>query len=85
MRDTEPTEVTQSQQGGLLALVEASQDRDILADYRTIANAFDDEDYRTIIDLAWRHQFDNERLHFKREIRELQQYVCSRIQPTRSL
>jgi hypothetical protein len=72
-------DVAQGQQGALIALIEVSQDRDIVNDYRTIADAFDDDDYRALIDLAWRHQFNDERLNFKRQIRELQQHVCSRI------
>jgi len=31
-----------------------------------------------LIDIAWRHQFDSERYAFKREIRELQEYVVRR-------
>jgi hypothetical protein len=73
------SDIAQGQQGALFALIEVSQDRDIASDYRTIASAFDEDDYRTIIDLAWRHQFNDERLNFKRQIRELQQHVCSRI------
>jgi hypothetical protein len=82
MTEKDDTDVTQGQQGALFALIEVSQDRDLVKDYRTIADTFEEDDYRTIIDLAWRHQFNNERLNFKRQIRELQQYVCSRIHLT---
>ena len=78
MNENDDSEITQSQQGALFALIEVSQDLDLLKDYRLIAAAFEDGDYQTIIDLAWRHQFDSERLHFKRQIRELQEHVCSR-------
>lgn len=65
--------------GALAALVDVTRDADIHDDYRTMSSIFEVEDYRTIIDLAWRHQFNDERLNFKREIRELQQHVCSRV------
>jgi hypothetical protein len=61
------------------ALTEVSHESDILADFRSIAGAFTADDYRAIIDLAWRHQFNAERLNFKRELRALQEHVCSRI------
>jgi hypothetical protein len=66
-------------------LIEASQDLDMLKDYRLITTAFEDDDYRAIIDLSWRHQFDSERLHFKRQMRELQEHVCSRIRLNRGV
>jgi hypothetical protein len=61
------------------ALKEVSREPSILTEYRTIASAFTEDDYKAIIDLAWRHQFNVERLNFKRQLRELQEYVCSRI------
>ena len=85
MSENDESDMTQSQQGALFALIEASQDLDLLKDYRLIAGAFEDDDYQAIIDLAWRHQFDSERLHFKRQIRELQEHVCSRIRLARDV
>jgi hypothetical protein len=85
MNENDESDLTQSQQGALFSLIEASQDLDLLKDYRIIAAAFEDGDYQAIIDLAWRHQFDSERLHFKRQIRELQEHVCSRIRPIREV
>ena len=41
--------------------------------------AFQDEDYEQLIALAWRHQFDDDRTKFKRELRELQAHVTQRI------
>ena len=37
--------------------------------------AFEPDDYEQIIALAWRHQFNDDRSKFKREIRELQEHV----------
>jgi hypothetical protein len=85
MSGNDDPDIAQGQQGALFALIEASQDLDLLKDYRLIAAAFEDDDYQTIIALAWRHQFDSERLHFKRQIRELQEHVCSRIRLTRDV
>jgi hypothetical protein len=67
-----------SQQGALEAMLEARLEQGIVSDYRTIASVFADDDYKAIVDLAWRHQFNEERLNFKRDIRELQQDVGRR-------
>lgn len=64
--------------GALAAMLEASQDADIVDDYRSIARGFDPDDYQAVIDIAWRHQFNDDRLNFKRDIRELQQDVSRR-------
>jgi hypothetical protein len=77
--DEESHDTSQGHEGALAALLEVSQLSDIVEDYRTIAGAFDNRDYQTIIDLAWRNQFNDERLNFKREIRELQQFISQRI------
>lgn len=42
-------------------------------------DSFDDEDYRQLIALAWRTQFDEDRLRFKRELRQLLDHVAGRI------
>ena len=50
-----------------------------IGDYRTVSAAFEPDDYEQIIGLAWRHQFNDDRSKFKREIRELQEHVSQRI------
>jgi len=44
-----------------------------------VSAAFEPDDYEQIIGLAWRHQFNDDRSKFKREIRELQEHVSQRI------
>jgi hypothetical protein len=65
--------------GALEALLDVAQEPDIVSDYRTVTAAFDPADYEQIIALAWRHQFNDDRSKFKREIRELQEHVSQRI------
>lgn len=65
--------------GALEALLDAAHEIDIDGDYRTISAGFDTDDYEQIIALAWRHQFNDDRSKFKREIRELQEHVGQRI------
>ena len=65
--------------GALEALLDVAQDLDIVGDYRTVSAAFEADDYEQIIRLAWRHQFNDDRSKFKREIRELQEHVSQRI------
>ena len=65
--------------GALEALLDVAQDLDIVGDYRTVSGVFGREDYDQIIGLAWRHQFNDDRNRFKREIRELQEHISQRI------
>jgi len=68
-----------SQDAAFEVLKGAAAERDIYGDYRTIAAAFNDEDYRHLVTLAWRYQFSDDRYQFKRELREMQQYVCDKV------
>ena len=43
-----------------------------------IAGHCDEGTLRKIVDLAWRHQFSTDRYGFKKEIRELQEYVAAK-------
>lgn len=72
------SEASHGKAGALAAMLEASEDADIANDYRSIAHGFDADDYQAIIDISWRHQFNDDRLDFKREVRELQQDVSRR-------
>jgi hypothetical protein len=65
--------------GALEALLDVARESDIVSDYRTVSAAFEPDDYEQIIALAWRHQFNDDRSRFKREIRELQEHVSQRI------
>ena len=65
--------------GALEAILDAAHELDIDGDYRTVSAAFTADDYEQIIALAWRHQFNDDRSKFKREIRELQEDVSKRI------
>jgi hypothetical protein len=47
--------------------------------YRHIAPGMDRSALEQLIDLAWRHQFAANRLNFKRDIRQLQEYVTKRV------
>ena len=65
--------------GALEALLDVVHDLDIAGDYRTVSAVFELDDYEQITRLAWRHQFNDDRSKFKREIRELQEHVSQRI------
>lgn len=66
-------------QGALAALREVATDPEIVKQFGIPAAAFQDEDYQQLIALAWRHQFDDDRSKFKRELRDLQAHVTQRI------
>ena len=46
---------------------------------RTAASAMSESDYKALVDLAWRHQFADDRLGFKRQLREMEQIVGARM------
>lgn len=48
----------------------------MMEDLAFIAMAFDEADLDQIADLAWRHQFADDRNPFKRDMRSLQQHVA---------
>jgi hypothetical protein len=69
----------QGRKGALAALDEVANDPGIIEQFGIPAAAFQNEDYQQLIALAWRHQFDDDRTKFKRELRELQEHVSQRI------
>ena len=65
--------------GALEALLDAAQRSRHCRRLPDISEGSGTKDYEQIIGLAWRHQFNDDRSQFKREIRELQEHVCQRI------
>lgn len=78
MVQPENDEVSQGREGALAALNEVATDPEIIKQFGA-AVSFHDEDYEQLIALAWRHQFDDDRTKFKRELRQLQVHVTQRI------
>jgi len=72
-------EAGQGQEGALAALNEVVNDPKMIKLFGSTASAFEEVDYRQLIALAWRHQFDDDRTRFKRELRALQEHVSQRI------
>ena len=79
MVEPENDEARQGREGALAALNEVANDPEIVKLFGSVASAFREEDYEEIIALAWRHQFEEDRTKFKRELRDLQKHVSQRI------
>jgi hypothetical protein len=79
MAEPENDDAGHGRSGALEALLEVAEESDIVHDYATAHAACDREDYEALITLAWRHQFNDDRTKFKRELRELQEHVSQRI------
>lgn len=77
--DEDTEDVGHGRDGALAALNEVVADRDIVRRFGAPADAFEAEDYKQLIALAWRHQFDEDRSKFKRELREMQEHLGPRI------
>jgi hypothetical protein len=68
----------QSLDGARQVLVEVAHNREMHQSHLPISEYCDNTVLHQIVDLAWRHQFSDDRYGFKREIRELQEYVVRR-------
>jgi hypothetical protein len=79
MVESEIDEPSQGREGALAALNEVAAEPEMIKQFGIPAAAFQEEDYEQLIALAWRHQFDDDRTKFKRELRELQTHVTPRI------
>jgi len=64
--------------GALAALQEAAETTDAKR-FGLAMESFEPDDYREIVRLAWRYQFDVDRSKFRREMRELQEHVSEQI------
>ncbi|GAA2755875.1 hypothetical protein [Actinopolymorpha rutila] len=65
--------------GALEALLDVARVPEVIRDYPIASDVFEQNDYEQIVAIAWRHQFNDDRSRFKREIRELQEHVSQRI------
>jgi len=79
MVQLENDEVGHGREGALTALREVATSPEMIKQFGISAAAFQDEDYEQLMAIAWRHQFDEDRTKFKRELRELQAHVTQRI------
>jgi hypothetical protein len=61
--------------GARSILIEVAASKDMKDKHPVIAPLCDDEVLGKIVDLAYRHQFEEDRYPFKRDIRELEQIV----------
>ena len=79
MVQREDDEGGHGREGALAALREVAKDPEMAKSFGIPAKAFQDEDYEMLIALAWRHQFEDDRTKFKRDLRELQAHVTQRM------
>jgi hypothetical protein len=68
-------EGAQTLEGAREVLLRVAASPEIASDHTEIAAACDLKTLQRIADLAWRHQFEDDRNPFKRDIRELQEHV----------
>lgn len=79
MVQTVNDEAGHGREGALAALNEVAADPELIRQFGSPIDAFDSQDYQQLIALAWRHQFDDDRTKFLRELRALQAHVSQRI------
>ena len=65
--------------GALEALLDVAKELNVINDFPIPNTVFRPQDYEEIIAIAWRHQFNEDRSKFKKDIRELEQHVSPRI------
>jgi hypothetical protein len=76
--DGDDLEIERTQAGARQALIAAAGKHD-LDEFASVPRYCDEDVLGQVIALAWRHQFDDSRASFKRNIAELQAYVAGRI------
>ena len=74
--DPAELEKLQSLEGARRVLVALGSNQEIRASHEVIAPFLDDTTLGRIVELAWRYQFSDDRYGFKRDIRELGEYVA---------
>ena len=79
MNDGPSTSAGHGRQGALAALIEVAAGGEMRRRFGAAAAAFHEEDYEALIALAWRHQFDDDRSKFKRELNSMQEQISQRI------
>ena len=76
--DPDDLDDVQSREGARAVLLALSKEDGIRRDYAIIVNFCDDAMLQAVVDMAWRHQFSEDRYGFKKDVRELAQYVVGK-------
>ena len=78
MSSTE-SDVTRGRAGALAALLDVAQDSGLREEMDTARAVFSPEDFEALIAIAWRHQFETDRSHFIREMKELRREIVQKM------
>jgi hypothetical protein len=76
--DSDSAEAALSLSKARAVLLEIAQDETLREDFSLISDFITPNDLQQIIELAWRHQFDDDRSEFKKAIGKLQEHVCAK-------
>lgn len=68
-----------TQADALSVLLEVSQEEKMRKAHPLVAEFCDDEDLETIVKIAWRYQFIEDRYAFKKDIKDLQENISRKI------
>ncbi len=71
-------EVPRTQEDARKVLLRIAADDTFREEHPLIEALCDEEDLRGIVDLAWRFQFAEDRMAFKRAMRELEQHIATK-------
>jgi hypothetical protein len=59
-------------------LLEIAESEALKEEFSLVSDSCTSDDLKEIVDLAWRHQFEDDRSGFKKDIKKLQEHVCDR-------
>jgi hypothetical protein len=62
----------------LAVMLRGAENSDLREDHELVYAYCDTEVLTKFVDLAWRHQFEEDRSQFKRDLKELQEYVSKK-------
>lgn len=76
--ERDKSDVAQTLDGATDVLTKVAATRDMKDEHPLIADQFEESTLRQIAALAWRHQFSADRYGFRKDIREMQEYVTTK-------
>ena len=78
MVSAEPPDIPTTQEDARNVVARIASDESFRDEHPLVGSLLSQDDLRSIVDLAWRYQFLEDRLPFKKAMRELEQHVASK-------
>jgi hypothetical protein len=74
--NTEPPDIPTTQEDARGVVVRIASEYSFRQDHPLVGSFLSHDDLRSVVDLAWHYQFSEDRLPFKKAMRDLEQHVA---------